>query len=282
MPATYCKCDDEVQAIVDRMLKANHLKRIGLSDEDLTVGCIFYIPGEKDPGLRLHGYRCGAIIKANSAKHRAQGLPDAEITIDHETWHNMEPAERDALIDHELEHLDVKRTKGAIKRDGSGRPVIKLRLHDWELGGFRVIAERHGKNAPEVRMAQAFATDYGQLLFPFAVVSKRQKAEEFLTKGNSTPARHLAGGKDLTDKVADALDGAGVKYERNVLPNAAEIARDPKIAAAVKEIIPKNKGDSITFESGGRSVTIDHSNRDRIKAKCDAVISAGRRAASKG
>jgi hypothetical protein len=193
--ATYEKCGKDVHDIVETIKKAYHLKRLGFDKPgDVTVGCLFFRAKRNDAGdivgppLRLHGYNAAAIIKVNALKLRAQGLPDAEITIDGDEWETLSAEQRNALIDHELEHLEGKRNKaGAITRDDLDRPMLKLKLHDWQLGGFKVIAERHGIHALEVVNAQAFAVEFGQLLFAFALPggdkSKRQRAQEFLEGG---------------------------------------------------------------------------------------------------
>ena len=87
-------------------------------------------------------------MKVNSEKHRAQGLPDASIVIDQDAWGDLSDQSRIALIDHELEHLErYLRAKNEPLEDDLGRPKLKVKLHDWQLGGFRSISERHLEHA---------------------------------------------------------------------------------------------------------------------------------------
>jgi hypothetical protein len=240
----YERCDDEVEELIQKVLKNWHKDRLFLkSVDEIDVGAIFYLAktdanGEViGPPLKLHGYTCAATIKVNSLKHRAQGLADATICIDGESWKDSSQERRISLIDHELEHLERVIKGDAPAVDDLMRPLLRVKLHDWQLGGFRVIAERHREAAWEVEMAQDFATEYGQLLFPFAA-----KAADRLVAAAAVDPAHM----------------------------------HPGVAAAVKDVAGK-PGDSFTIEAGGQSITIDDSNRDRIIKNCDAVIKAGRR-----
>lgn len=60
---------------------------------------------------------------------------------------------------------------------------LTAKLHDWNLGGFRVIAERQREHALEVICAQAFALTHGQLLFGFAGPFKVAGGEATMTRG---------------------------------------------------------------------------------------------------
>jgi hypothetical protein len=59
-----------------------------------------------------------------------------------------------------LFHIAVRRDRdGAIKSDDGGRPKLKLRKHDFEIGGFVEIAKRHGPESLEVQaVGRAWAT----------------------------------------------------------------------------------------------------------------------------
>lgn len=45
---------------------------------------------------------------------------------------------------------------------------LKMRLHDWQLGGFIAIARRHGGHAPEVRAVRACVDDKGQYFWDWS------------------------------------------------------------------------------------------------------------------
>ncbi len=106
----------------------------------------------KGPALLLHGYPCRATIKINSLKDRAAGLGDCTITFDGDEWENWTEPELIAVIDHELMHIELKGEDG--ETDDAGRPKLKMRLHDFDHGGFEEVAKRHRENATEW---QAFA-----------------------------------------------------------------------------------------------------------------------------
>jgi hypothetical protein len=94
---------------------------------------------------------------------------DAEILIDMEQWEKLTDNQRLALLDHEITHLEVQVDDvGLVKTDDQGRPKLKLKLHDWQLGGFRSIAQRYGADAIEVMEANRFSTDYGDVALDVA------------------------------------------------------------------------------------------------------------------
>lgn len=171
--ATYRKADSDALALIKELIGDNHPE---LVEAGVKVGARFaYAPrddntGEpKGPALKHHGYEAAAIVKIVSQKDRVMGFPDAVIDIDGLAWEQDWSDERKrAVLDHELTHLEVKRDdEGNIQLDDCHRPKLKMRLHDWQLGGFESIAQRHKEQAIEVEAARAMADKYGQLLFPW-------------------------------------------------------------------------------------------------------------------
>jgi hypothetical protein len=161
MPTTYEKCDESVERIVADVIAKY---RDDLREAGVTVALLFARNGD-GPAVKLHGYECAATIKITSQKDRAKGNADAEIVIDESRWSDLTDAERHALIDHELYHLEIKLDDAnQIETDDGGRPVLKMRLHDAEIGIFRKIIERHGPAALDAQIAQAFIDEYGQLM----------------------------------------------------------------------------------------------------------------------
>jgi hypothetical protein len=79
----------------------------------------------------------------------------------------MTDAEKDALIDHELEHIEVKMDGKRPKLDCRGRPKIGMRKHDYQFGWFRSIAERHGVASGEVHQARTLFLREKQTFFAF-------------------------------------------------------------------------------------------------------------------
>lgn len=154
---------DRVKALIKRFYP--DLENVGLRVDVLMAAT----DDESGHAVTLHGYPCDATIKILGAKDRAMDRGDVEIVIDNERYDSMGEKERDALIDHELYHVELKRDRhNKVKLDPYGRPQIKMRLHDFEAGWFHEIARRHGKNSGEVQQARALMGEHGQLYFEFA------------------------------------------------------------------------------------------------------------------
>lgn len=187
----------EVHGLIREIMEEHHPD---LVEAGVTVNAVFaYAPLRSDgvpkqPSVKLHGYPCEAVVKINSLKARVEGLADATITFDGHLWGGVETAKlepmaddrRKALIDHELQHLELKTDgDGNNKRDDLNRPELKMRLHDVEVGWFRAIAERHGKAAGECRQAAMLVDRKGQLLWPWAPDARPTVK---MTKGASAQA----------------------------------------------------------------------------------------------
>lgn len=175
MATVYSQADADVRKMINKVVEKYFPD---LVEADATIGCLMADGGvELDDdgkevnaaGVKLHGYPCLAIIKKNSTKDRVEGKCDATITIDKRSWDAMAPKEQEALLHHELYHLQVKRDEaGVIKTDDIGRPLFNMRLHDWQIGGFMATARAFEDAAPEVKQAISFQDEYGQHLFEFA------------------------------------------------------------------------------------------------------------------
>lgn len=180
MATTYEVCPDEVLALMKDVLREHHKS---LQDAAVTVLCMFADAGEDEegrpvPAVKLHGVPCAATVRKTSARDRACGMADAVITIDKRIWYACEDPARRALLDHELEHLVVEfDEEGVLRLDTSDRPVVKLRLHDWELHGFENVVERHGLAAIEtLSLRDFFNTPTGQMVFDFIKTRKGRAA----------------------------------------------------------------------------------------------------------
>jgi len=159
------KAPSEARAKLDDVMKRFHGP---LVDAEVTVGLLFAWQsegGDMAP-VKLHGYPCAAVVRITPYRQRVQGIEDAVITVDGALWSQMPDVERTALLDHELYHLELARDKDdQIKSDDAGRPKLKMRLHDWQLGGFEAIARRHRDAALEVQAFKATQKTYSQALF---------------------------------------------------------------------------------------------------------------------
>lgn len=176
MPKTYVPADADAVKLIARVLDKHHPD---LKKAKVTVAALFVFPAQdeqtgepKGPALSHHGWPALAIVRATTLKERARGWEDVEILIDGERWGELARDRQTALIDHELQHVEVrKNTANEFKHDDRNRPLLKLRQHDWEIGGFDAIVARHGDAAPEFRQACVLMAEERptrQLLLKFA------------------------------------------------------------------------------------------------------------------
>ncbi len=135
----------------------------------LTVDHLFVSHDGDGPALKLGGYACAGIIRKTSVKERAAGRADAEMVLDEERFTTMTPRQQEALLHHELNHLVVALDgKGKPKVDATGRPVLKIRLHDQQFGWFDDTARLYGEDSFEVRQARGLlSAPAGQIYFEF-------------------------------------------------------------------------------------------------------------------
>lgn len=166
MAKCYQKFDGAEMKIVQVVMKKHHPD---LVQRGVTVDCLFvFQDGEKsgEHTLKFHGYPAAAVVRKVPLKDRVKGAGDAEIVFDLAWWSAASEEERVAVIDHELTHLEVKRNKNTkeVETDDHGRPVLKLKLHDIQFGGFTSIVKKHGQHAPEAQAAKQVQDQWGQLL----------------------------------------------------------------------------------------------------------------------
>lgn len=114
------------------------------------------------PALKHQGYPALGIARKLALKDRAKGLGDAEICLDYDWWKNADEEQKAALLDHELHHIAV--VDG--KKDAIGRPVIKMRKHDVQVGWFATIAHRHAQHSQERIQAASIMETHGQFFWP--------------------------------------------------------------------------------------------------------------------
>lgn len=120
--------------------------------------------------VRLHGRNCHAVVRITNERERRYGAPDAVVTFDRHSWDANGADWRDAVLDHELTHLEIATAPdGTAKLDRQLRPKLKMRLHDVEVGWFREVAARHGLASEEVRQVRSMlaAEVNTQSLFSF-------------------------------------------------------------------------------------------------------------------
>lgn len=228
MGTTYERANKAIEAMVQHALEKYHHD---LHKEGVTVDCTIVrkVADEMDVhAMKRSGYPIDAKVGVTSLQDRARGIADAKLMVDGYEWNKATDRQRLALIDHELEHLDlapVKPTKKepnltGNKRDDLGRPVLKVRPHDWQLAGFKTVAERHGEHSHEAMQFRAFRTEYAQLNFfgPPDVLA--------IANGNGKPTKPAkSSSKSFHEKVGDMLHEKGVKFEEHVSIKEPDLSR---------------------------------------------------------
>lgn len=175
MGTTYTRATDdgeEMQLLMDMMQE--HHQRLLMIKTPVSFALMFAMPEEdentgepKSPAVTHNGYPCAAVTRKIQLKQRAMGLPDAEITVDEYQWDRMSREEKEALLDHELTHIDLVYKENEEQYDDLGRPRIKLRKHDYQFGWFTEVAQRHGRASIEHQQAKQWMTLSGQLYLDF-------------------------------------------------------------------------------------------------------------------
>lgn len=180
MAKTIEKAPPEIVEVCQAMMAKYHGDLVAAG---VTISLLL-ASDDKGPSVKLHGKSCCAVVGINGLRDRIEGKPDVTIIVANEWWRAAKPAERDAVLDHELYHLVVERGpdipdheevegspgelrkfyRPSFKLDKIGRPQVKMRLHDWDLGGFAEIVQRHGEAAVERQAFRGVAKHYEQLL----------------------------------------------------------------------------------------------------------------------
>lgn len=128
----------------------------------------FRDPDGEAPAMEKDGHRVLGQAKTITLKDRVKGMGDCEIILDGDAWDGLPEKQKAALLDHELEHFEVKRDKeGEFVFDDLTRPVIKLRSHDRQFGWFDTVAMRHRSDSMEIHQLRKLFTEGGQIYLPF-------------------------------------------------------------------------------------------------------------------
>ena len=140
----------------------------------VSISILMVHPAENDKGekvsaaLKLRGHPCDGISSITPIKYRAMGVSDAHIQLAADRWDEFTDKEKVALLDHELEHFIVSRNqKGDPIIDSMGRPKLKMKIHDVELGFFTSVAMRHKMDSGEVHACRQLLVVHGETYFPF-------------------------------------------------------------------------------------------------------------------
>lgn len=238
--STFTIADDDTLRLFDVAMKTHHTRLVTAGVRVSVIAAAAPIDEDTNEpvgeALKHHGYPCMACVRIIKHSDRVQGMADAEIKIDGDRWPLLSREEKIAVFDHELTHLELV---GDV--DDGGRPKLKMRLHDHQLGWFDEVAERHGKFSIEQQQAQQLVDDCDQTYFAFMGA--------------------VAGGVAEMDASLAAMKRAhGIVDEEPSAPTMADVAHAAattgKIVETFQEFAKKNGG-SVTIEAGGKSVTID-------------------------
>jgi hypothetical protein len=156
--AAHHRADKETDKLLEHTLKTHQEE---LHKADVTVSVLF------TEDLNDKKWPAYAMVKITKQRDRCLGVDDAVITIDQDRWNLMAKEQRVAILDHELEHLEVVyEDNGDVAVDESNRPKLKIRKHSHQFGWHDAVAKRHGKNSIEVMQALAFIESSGQIYLP--------------------------------------------------------------------------------------------------------------------
>jgi hypothetical protein len=184
MSAIYEKADQEVIDRVAALIEKNHFN---LKNLEVRIDLIFAVATVDDageptgPAVSHQGYPAYAISRILNSKDRIMGRGDCEIVIDNDKYPMMSDAERDALLDHELEHFQLKTDRNKNPTfDDLHRPKLRLKKHDFQVGWFHNIAQRHGLAAIETKQFRGLCMNEitGQIYLPFIDVNSGLLSEK--------------------------------------------------------------------------------------------------------
>ena len=169
---TYASAPSDVSRMIQALVHDFHPD---LEEAGVTFVCLFAHASRNEanepdgPALKLHGYACAATVRIVNLKDRAKGIADVEILLDGDRWETWTEERQRAVIDHELQHIEVQFNSGeGPKLDDMNRPKLRLRNHDHQFGWFDAIAQRHGSASIEIFQAvNLVCSPAGQLYFPF-------------------------------------------------------------------------------------------------------------------
>jgi len=169
---TYQKADSSIAMLAIKLMKQfdDHEP---LDAAKVKIDYVFAFGDVNEAGetvgdaITKNGFRAFGVTKVMPLKDRAMGRGDVEIMLDGDNWRTSNADEQAALLDHELHHISVKADRaGNIQFDDLGRPLIKLRKHDIEVGWFSLIASRHGTASIERQQAKSIMDGKGQFYWP--------------------------------------------------------------------------------------------------------------------
>jgi hypothetical protein len=173
----YERAPKNVSAMLAAIVKEHHP---GLHDAKVKFDVVFCYAerdGNNQPknyALKHRGKRCLGVATILPLIDRVMGRADAQVKIDADWWakDTTTDEQRNALLDHEVSHFQVKKDEvDAPMVDDLGRPRLEMREHDWQISGFKDVAVRWGAASPEVAEARELQELAGQILFQFELAT---------------------------------------------------------------------------------------------------------------
>lgn len=152
MPSIYVAATTEVLALVEETKRIHHTR---LCEAGVTVSVVMAEAAVDDNGdpkgnaIEVRGQACWGKIKITPPELRVLGVADAQMMLDGDRWVLLSREEQMAIIDHELAHLEL-----TGEADDGGRPKLKMRHHDIEIGWFEDVEQRHGDSSQERQQAR--------------------------------------------------------------------------------------------------------------------------------
>jgi hypothetical protein len=179
MPKTYLPAPPDALKMLDEIIR-EHYPHVPLLRSPLSINLRFVLADEESdaPALSKGGWPCEALCIKVPTRMRAAGAADVIIEVDAEAWQGLDGKGRFALLHHEVHHIELVDLEDHCDEDGEvsytckldplNRPVVKLRRHDYECGGFARIHEIYGEESPEARQMTYAHSRLEQQVFPFA------------------------------------------------------------------------------------------------------------------
>lgn len=170
MAVIFQQARPEVHEMAREILEAHHPELKMPDGSFATVAILMASQAKKEngepndePPLKDGKYPALGQVRAVPYVQRVDGRRDADIRLDEAAWNDMTEPQQRALLDGLISRLAIQTKEGFVVTDDAGRPKLEERLCDWNLKGFRHIAQRYGEDAPEVIAARRFEKDYGDV-----------------------------------------------------------------------------------------------------------------------
>ena len=154
MSVWYSKADEELVATIKEVMKKHHEDK---HIEGVTVDCLLAHTDRIDgTAIKSRGTYALAYIRITSLMERVMGMADALMIIDHASMQLWKENRLRAVIDHELEHIQLIREKknNQPRRDDHDRPMLGIKQHDYQFGWFEAPVKHYGYDAVEYDQAQ--------------------------------------------------------------------------------------------------------------------------------